>query len=90
MSDPLTARQRQTLAARQAFADRFTSPEERTEHYRALGRKSAARRLVLSRDEGPPWPRPMRCSGALLRKSGLSPDDLQVSRSETDDPETSA
>jgi hypothetical protein len=48
MSDPLTARQRQTLAARQAFADRFTSPEERTEHYRSLGRKSAAHRVVLS------------------------------------------
>jgi hypothetical protein len=51
MSDPLTARQRQTLPAREALAARFTSPEERREFYRALGRKSAAQRVVLSRDD---------------------------------------
>ena len=51
MSDPLTARQRQTQAAREALAARFTSPEERSEFYRALGRKSAAQRVVLSRDD---------------------------------------
>ena len=51
MSEPLTVRQRQTLAARQALAARFPTPEERTEHYRALGRRSAEQRVVLSGDE---------------------------------------
>jgi hypothetical protein len=51
MSEPLTARQRQTLAARRTFADRFTTAEEKTEHYRVLGRKSAVHRVVLSGQE---------------------------------------
>jgi hypothetical protein len=51
MPQTLTPRQRQTLAGRRALADQFSSPEARTEHYRALGRRSAERRVVLSGDE---------------------------------------
>jgi hypothetical protein len=51
MPEPITARQRQTLSGRQALAEQFPSPEARTEHYRALGRRSAERRVVLSGDE---------------------------------------
>ena len=51
MPETLTARQRQTLNGRQALADQFSSPEARTEHYRALGRRSAERRVTLSGDE---------------------------------------
>lgn len=47
----LTPRQRQTLAARQTFSQRFTSPEEKIEHYRALGQKSAAERIVLPAED---------------------------------------
>ena len=51
MPETFTARQRQTLNGRQALAEQFPSPEARTEHYRALGRRSAERRVVLSGDE---------------------------------------
>jgi len=51
MPETLTARQRQTLNGRQALAEQFPSTEARTEHYRALGRRSAERRFVLSGDE---------------------------------------
>ena len=90
MSDPLTARQRQTLAARQAFADRFTSPEERTEHYRALGRKSAATRLVLSRAAMDALADAYALLGRVVAQERPESSDLQVSRSEPDAPETSA
>ena len=75
MSEPRTARQRQTQAARQALADRFTSPEERTEHYRALGRLSARRRLVLSGDE----------ASALAEAYALLARIVSRSRSEADE-----
>jgi hypothetical protein len=49
MSEPaLTARQRQTLAARQALARKFATPQEKSDYYRTLGRKAAAGRIVLS------------------------------------------
>ncbi len=51
MPELLTARHQQTRAGRQALAAQFSSPEARTEHYRALGRRSAERRFVLSGDE---------------------------------------
>ena len=51
MPETLTLRQRQTLPGRRALAEQFPTLEARTEHYRALGRRSAERRLVLSGDE---------------------------------------
>lgn len=52
MSDvALTPRQRQTQAGRQALAAKFSSPEEKSEHYRALAAKANAGRVVLSGDE---------------------------------------
>jgi hypothetical protein len=51
MPEALTARQRQTLPGRQALAGQFPTSEARTEHYRALGRRSAEQRFVLSADE---------------------------------------
>jgi hypothetical protein len=47
----LTKQQRQTQAARQAFADRFSTPEAKREHFRTLGQKSAAGRFVLSDED---------------------------------------
>jgi hypothetical protein len=46
-----TDRQRQTLAARQAFANRFTSPEEREAYYRNLGQRSAEGRIILTGEQ---------------------------------------
>ena len=51
MPKSLAVRQQQTRAARDALASQFPSPESKREHYRALGRRSAARRFVLSGDE---------------------------------------
>ena len=51
MLETLTRRQRQTLPGRLALAEQFPTPEAQTEHYRALGRRSAERRFVLSGDE---------------------------------------
>ena len=51
MPEILSDRQRQTLNGRQALAEQFPSPEARAQHYRALGRRSAERRVVLSGDE---------------------------------------
>ena len=47
----LAARQRQTEAGRRALAAKFPTPEAKTEFYRALARKSAEGRLILSSDE---------------------------------------
>ena len=51
MPETLTLRQRRTLPGRRALAEQFPNPEAQTEHYRALGRRSAERRFVLSGDE---------------------------------------
>src|SRR5215217_7393809 len=48
---PSTPGQRQTKAARDAFASRFSSPEERSRFYREIGRRGNDARLVLSGDE---------------------------------------
>ena len=51
MSETLTLGQRRTLAARQAFAAKFETPEQKSEHYRQLARRSNDGRIVLSGDE---------------------------------------
>jgi hypothetical protein len=51
MSAPLTSNQRRTEAARAALAAKFSTPEQKREHYRALGQKSAEGRIVLSGDQ---------------------------------------
>jgi hypothetical protein len=51
MADVLTPAQQRTLAARQALAAKFPSPEKKSEHFRALARRSHERRLTLSGDE---------------------------------------
>ena len=51
MEEALTPAQRRTLPARQALAAKFSSPEEKSEHFRALARRSHARRLTLSAHE---------------------------------------
>jgi hypothetical protein len=47
----LTPAQQRTLPARQALEAKFISPEEKSEHFRALARRSHERRLTLSGDE---------------------------------------
>jgi hypothetical protein len=39
---------KRTQRAREVFAERFASPEERTAFYRELGRHSAQGRIILS------------------------------------------
>jgi len=51
MAEPLTPAQRRTLPARQALAAKFSSPEEQSEHFRSLARRSHAGRVVLSAGE---------------------------------------
>jgi hypothetical protein len=51
MEEGLTPAQRRTLPARQALAAKFSSPEEKSEHFRALARRSHAGRVVLSAGE---------------------------------------
>ena len=47
----LTEGQKRTMAARRALAQGFSSPAERREFYRQLGRKSSRGRVLLSGDE---------------------------------------
>ena len=51
MSEPLTPAQCRTRSARQALAAKFSTPEERSEYFRDLARRSHERRLTLSGDE---------------------------------------
>jgi hypothetical protein len=51
MAEPLTPAQQRTLPARQALAAKFPSPEKKSEHFRALARRSHERRLTLSGSE---------------------------------------
>jgi hypothetical protein len=51
MPEVLSPAQRRTLPAREAFARKFSSPEARSEHFRALAEKANAGRVVLSGDE---------------------------------------
>jgi hypothetical protein len=47
----LANRRRQTLPARQALAERFSSTAEKSKHFRELARKSHECRVTLSGDE---------------------------------------
>jgi hypothetical protein len=51
MPDVLSPAQRQTLPAREAFARKFPGPEAKSEHFRAIGERGNAGRVVLSGDE---------------------------------------
>lgn len=52
MSDvTLTTRQRQTLPGRQALAAKFPTPEAKSQHYRQIGERGNAGRVVLRADE---------------------------------------
>lgn len=51
MQETLTPAQRRTLPGRQALAAKFSSPEEKSAHFRALARRSHARRITLSGDD---------------------------------------
>jgi hypothetical protein len=46
-----TPSQQRTAAARRAFAEQFTSAEEKSEHYRRMAQKANAGRLVLRPDD---------------------------------------
>ena len=64
MTEPLTPAQRRTRAARDALAGKFESPEQKSEHYRALARRSAEQRVTLRADEAAA----LRDAYALLRR----------------------
>ena len=50
-TQPLSPRQRQTLAARRALAAKFPSSDERSAHYRALADKANAGRITLTAED---------------------------------------
>ncbi len=90
MSEPRTARQRQTQAARHALAERFSSPEERSEHYRALGRLSAERRLVLSGDEASALADAYALLARIVARTESKANQPHIDSSEPSDPEVAA
>ena len=47
----VSPQQKRTERGRSTFLDRFATPEEKTEYFRALGKRSAEGRVVLSGDE---------------------------------------
>jgi hypothetical protein len=47
----LTEAQRRTLPGRQALAAKFPSPEAKSEHFRRIGERGNAGRVVLRADE---------------------------------------
>jgi hypothetical protein len=51
MLETLSPDQRRTLKAREALARKFATPEQKSEHYRAMAEKANAGRVVLSGDE---------------------------------------
>jgi hypothetical protein len=51
MPEVLSPAQRRTLPARQALAAKFSSPEEKSAHFRSLARLSHQSRIILSGDE---------------------------------------
>lgn len=51
MAETLTRAQRRTLPARQALAEKFATPEQKSAFYSGLAKRSSADRLVLSGDE---------------------------------------
>ena len=48
MAETLTREQERTLPARRALAAKFTTSEEKSQHYRQLAEKANAGRVVLS------------------------------------------
>ncbi len=50
-TDSLSPRQRQTLAARQALAAKFATPEAKSAHFRGLAERANADRVTLNADE---------------------------------------
>jgi len=90
MSDPRTARRRQTEAARHALAERFASPEERTAHYRALGWLSAERRLVLSGDEATALADAFALLARIVARTGSRANESRVDSGDTSDPGVAA
>jgi type VI protein secretion system component VasF len=51
MPEVLTKDQRRTLPAREALARKFSNPEEKSAHYRAMATRANAGRIVLSGEE---------------------------------------
>jgi hypothetical protein len=51
MSEVLSPAQRRTVAAREAFAAKFPSPEAKSEHFRAMAERAHAGRVVLRAED---------------------------------------
>ena len=64
----LSPNQKRTLAARRTFAGSFATPEEKRAHYRALGTKAAAGRLVLSASDAQAVAEAMRLLAPVMAK----------------------
>ena len=61
--DLLTPRQRQAAHAREAFARKFPTPEAKSQHFREIGERGNAGRVVLRAEEAAA----LRDAYALLR-----------------------
>ena len=68
MADILSPAQRRTLPARQALAAKFSSPEEKSAHFRSLAHRSHERRLTLSGDEVAALEHAYRLLGGIVER----------------------
>jgi hypothetical protein len=79
VTDVLTPAQRRTLPAREALAAKFTTPEQKSEHYRALAERSNAGRIVLSAADAEVLARAYALLGQIVSRSQQSsPDSLKA------------
>jgi hypothetical protein len=75
MLETLSPDQRRTLKAREALARKFATPEQKTEHYRAMAEKANAGRVVLSGDEATALRDAYRLLASIAARTGLSEVD---------------
>jgi len=68
----ISTAQERTLAAREALARKFPTPEAKTEHYRAMAAKANAGRVVLSGDEARALSDAYTLLGRIAARTGLT------------------
>ncbi len=68
----VSPQQKRTERGRSTFLDRFATPEERTEYFRALGKRSAEGRIMLSRDEAAALATAYRLLGTIAARARVA------------------
>ena len=82
MPEVLSPAQRRTLPAREAFARKFSSPEAKSKHYREIGERGNAGRVVLRAEEAAA----LRNAYALLRTIAERIPDSTEAAQESESP----